>query len=85
MCLLFMRIHNQHLLVLLLLFHARKIQHLPAEGKGGITLSIEAIGEVLHVNGSLTSLNLKYNGIHDEAKEALKEAAKARDSLKIDL
>ena len=44
----------------------------------------KAIGDALHVNGVLTSLNLEYNQIGD-GKAALREIAEGRPSLTLKL
>ena len=44
---------------------------------------IKAIGDALRVNASLTSLDLMFNGIGDEAKAALREAVKGRDGFSL--
>ena len=46
-------------------------------------LAIEAIANALRVNGSLTKLVVRYNGIDDAAKAALREAVKGRDGFSL--
>ena len=45
----------------------------------------KAIGDALHVNGVLTSLNLEHNQIGVEGGKALREIAKGRPSLTLEL
>ena len=55
-----------------------------AFGRGTYTAEgITAIAEALKVTGSLTKLDLEYNGLDESAKAALRAAA--RPALKLDL
>ena len=59
------------------------VETLDLSSKGLGVSSAIVIASLIGVNGSLTTLNLKYNGLDESAKGALRAAA--RPALKLDL
>ena len=45
----------------------------------------KAIGEALRVNGVLTALDLRFNGLGDEGKGVIRDAVSGREGFKLRL